>query len=64
MVSVELTAIEPRSDSRQFPCNKSSQSYPSAPANSYLILNGPTVRASLVWWSWRGLNRAPSSVRV
>ena len=34
MVSVELAGIEPRSDSRQFLCNKSSQSYPSAPANS------------------------------
>ena len=36
MVPVELTGIEPRTDSRQFLCNKSSQSYPSAPANSLL----------------------------
>lgn len=36
MVIVELTGIEPRSDSRQFLCNKNSQSYPSAPAN-YLL---------------------------
>src|SRR5918995_5193451 len=48
MVSVELTGIEPRSDSRQFLCNKSSQSYPRRQRTAYLILNGPTLRASLV----------------
>ena len=36
MVSVELAGIEPRSDSPQFLCNESSQSYPSARANSPL----------------------------
>jgi hypothetical protein len=36
MVSVELAGIEPYSDSRQFLCNKSSQSYPSARAKSLL----------------------------
>src|SRR5262249_100560 len=47
-----------RSNSRAF--NLIRRLKPAANLGSH----GPTARASLVWWSWRGLNHAPSSVRA